>query len=114
MTLTLAAAPRRARQEPGRAFRHPKNELGKPWMFFQSLNTGIVARQFGLRQRGVNLVVANLMQQHGRATLATFELGHEVVQALMNVRRYRPVAKRANRFTLVRHDLPDSAEIPLA
>lgn len=79
-----------------RALRHPSDELGQTRMGAQRLDAGITPRQLAFRQRGVNLVVANLVQPHHRATLAAFQLGHKVMKALAHLRRDRALAKRAN------------------
>src|SRR6056297_2377190 len=71
----------------------------------QGLDTGIVARQFRLAQRGVDLVVANLMKQHHRPALAAFQPGDQVMQALARLRRDRPAAKRAYRVLIHRFSL---------
>ena len=82
--------------KPRRPLRHPGDEFRQTRMRAQGLDTGIIARQFTFRQRRVNLVVANLVQAHHRATLAAFQLGHKVMQALAHLGRDRALAKRAN------------------
>lgn len=47
----------------------------------QGVNRMKAARQFGFGQGGVNLFVADLVQQNGRATLASFEFWDQMVQA---------------------------------
>lgn len=63
----------------------------------QRLDARIVARQFGLGERGMNLVVTDLVQQHDRTALAPLEARHEVVKALAHHRRDRAQAERAYR-----------------
>ena len=67
-------------------------------MATQRLHCVIGPGQFGLRERGVNFVVANLVQQNRRPALAAAKLGHKVVQALAGIRRNRPIAQGANRY----------------
>lgn len=82
--------------KPRRSLDHPGDEFRQTRMRAQGLDTGIITRQFTLRQRRVDLVVANLVQAHHRATLAAFQLGHKVMQALAHLGRDRALAKRAN------------------
>lgn len=63
----------------------------------QRLDRAVFPRQFCLGQAGVNLFVANLMQQHRWPVLATPEPRDQVVQALRDLRRDRAGAKGANR-----------------
>ena len=79
-----------------RALRHPGDEFRQTRMRAQRLDSGITARQFTFRQRRVDLVVANLVQAHHRASLASLQLGDKVMQALAHLRRDRALAKRAN------------------
>ena len=53
-------------------------------------------RQFRLAQCGMNLAVADVMQQDNRPALAAFQLGDQVMQALRYIRRDRAVAKGAD------------------
>ena len=58
---------------------------------------GVVGpRQFGFAERGVDLVVADLVQKHGRPTFAAPEFRDKMVQALRHVRRNGAVAERAD------------------
>ena len=66
-------------------------------MGFERLYCVKVPRQFRLCQRRMDLVVANLMQQDHRSAFPTFQLGHQMVQALLGLRRNRAVTKGANR-----------------
>lgn len=66
-------------------------------------NRVIVSRQFGLGQGGVNLAVADVMQQNGRPALAAFEFRDQMMQALGNARRDRAQAERADRSRSVGH-----------
>jgi len=61
----------------------------------QRLDRVEIAGQFGLGQGGVDLVMANLVQQHGRPALAAAQLGRQVVQALRGRRRDRALAQGA-------------------
>lgn len=82
--------------EIGRAFGDPFEELPKPRMAAQRFGRVVDAGQLGLGQGGVDLVMANLVDQHGRPALAAAQFRHKVVQALRCVRRNRAVAERAN------------------
>ncbi len=66
-------------------------------MRLERLWRGIVACQFAFGQRGVDFVVANLVQQNRWPALAAPQLRHEVVQALLGVRRNGAVAQGADR-----------------
>ena len=81
----------------GRAFGDPCDEFGEPRVGPERLYRVILARQFRFRQRRVDLIVANLMQQDHGSAFPTFQLGHQMVQALLGLRRNRAVTKRANR-----------------
>lgn len=83
--------------ERGRALGHPPGKACKPGMGAQSLDRGIVSRKVGFRNRGVNFIVANLVQQHGWSPFATTKLWYQVMQALFRVRRDRAQAQRADR-----------------
>ena len=61
----------------------------------QRLGRVEVACQFRLAQRRMHLPVTDVMHQHGRAALATFQLGDQMVQALRHIRRDRTQAERA-------------------
>jgi len=63
----------------------------------------IVPRKLGFGQGRVDLVMANLMQAHDRATFAAFELGHKMVKALTGLGRNGPPAQGTNRVLRVAH-----------
>ena len=63
----------------------------------QGLGRVELARQLGLAERRVDLVVADLVQQHGCPLRSTFELRGEVVGRLPGVAWDGPAAKRAVR-----------------
>lgn len=86
----------------GRALGDPCHKLGNPRMRAQRFGRCIVAGQFGLRQGGVNLIVANLMQKHGRPALAPAQSWNKVMQALLGLGRDRAQAQRTDRQVL--HD----------
>lgn len=111
MSLALSAAPRRSRNETGRAFRNPTDELGEPRVAAQGLDTGILSRQFRLGQRGMNFIVTDLLKQDGRPALSPFKLGDQVMMALTRIGRNRAVAKRTDRIVLGVHSQRDSAEV---
>lgn len=67
-------------------------------MISQGFYGTVIACQFGLSQRGVNFIVANLMEQHDRAAFATLQLGHQMVEALTRLGRNRSIAKWADRI----------------
>lgn len=80
----------------GRAFRDPQDEFRKPWVGAQRFNGVIVPGKLGFRQRGMDLVVADLVQEHGRPAFAAAEFRDKVVQALSRLGRDGPVAERAD------------------
>lgn len=45
----------------------------------------------------MNFIMANLVQEHGRPSLASPESRHEVMQTLRHIRRNRAQAQRAYR-----------------
>ena len=61
----------------------------------QRLGRVVVARQLGLAERRVNFIMANLMHQNDRPALAALQLGRQVMQALLGIRRDRAMADRA-------------------
>ena len=81
----------------GRALADPFEELVQPGMAAQGLGCVVDAGQLGLGQGGMNLVMADLMQQHRRPALSAAQLGHEMVQALRGIRRDRTVAQGTDR-----------------
>lgn len=56
-----------------------------------------ITRKLGFGQAGVYFPVADMVHQNGRSTLAAFQFGDQVMQALWYVRRDRPQAKGADR-----------------
>lgn len=66
----------------------------------QCFNGVKVARQFGLCEGGVDLIVTNLMQAYDRASLAALQLGHQMMQALAHMRGDWPSAQGANGVTV--------------
>lgn len=62
----------------------------------QGLDRRVVAGQFRLAERGVDLVVANLVQKHGGTALAAAQFRHKVMPALRDTGRDRPVAQWAD------------------
>ena len=73
--------------ELGWTFLDPGDEPGQARMRFERLDCAIVAREFCFCQGCVDLVVANLVQQDRGPAFATFQLGDEVVQALLRLWR---------------------------
>ena len=53
----------------------------------QGVDGGKIPCKLCLGQAGVNLVMADLVQQDRRPAFATFQFRHEVVQALPRLRR---------------------------
>jgi hypothetical protein len=68
----------------------------------QGLDGVVAARKLGLGHGGVDLVVADLVQQNRRPALAAAQAGDQVVQALLGVRRDGPVAEGTD--GIVAHD----------
>ena len=66
-------------------------------MCAQGFDRTVTAREFGFGQRGVNFFVADLVQQNGGSSLATFEFWDQMVHAAAPFRD-RAVAKRADRI----------------
>ena len=62
----------------------------------ESVHAGIVAGQFGLGERGMNFLMADVVQQHRRPALSPFQLRDQVMKALWNTRWDRAVAKGAD------------------
>ena len=63
----------------------------------EGLNRVVVTRQFRLAQRGMDFVVANLVQQHERAAFAASEFRDQMVLTLLDLRGYRSIAQRTDR-----------------
>ena len=66
----------------------------------------VVARQLGLGEHGMDLVVADLVKERCLAPLSAAQPRHEMVQALPRMGRDGPVAKRANWNGFVLHTAP--------
>ena len=52
----------------------------------QRFRRGIIPCKLCLRQCGMDFFVADVVQQHSWPALAAFQLGHEMVQALWDIR----------------------------
>jgi hypothetical protein len=101
---TLAAPGARClRMKAGRAFPDPGDEFREPRMRPERRDAGIGPCQLGLCQGGVDLVVADLVQQNHGPALAATELRDQVVQALPRLRGDRPVAERTDRRAFLGH-----------
>lgn len=98
MRLAVAPWPRCFRVESGWAFGDPPDKFRQPGVAAQCFYRVKVAGQLGLGQGGVDFVVADLMQQDGRAALAAFEFGDKMVQALLCEGRDRTFAQGADRI----------------
>jgi len=61
----------------------------------QGLNRIVAAGKLGLGQGGMDLIVADLMQQHCRPAFPATQFRDQVVQALFGIRRNRAITKRA-------------------
>lgn len=77
-------------------FFDPFDEFCQPRMRLQRRDGRKTLREFGLGQRGVYLIMTNLMQKNRRPAFATTQLGYQMVQALLSVGRNGPVAEWAN------------------
>lgn len=64
----------------------------------QSLGRRVIARQLGLGQGGMDLLVAQVMQQDHGATLAALQPGHQMMQRLWHPGRNGAQAERTNRI----------------
>ena len=84
--------------KPRWAFPNPSHKFLQSGMGAQGCNRIVVPRQFRLGQRDMDLIVANLMKQHDRATLSSFQLRGQMVQALPRIRRDGALTQRANRI----------------
>lgn len=61
----------------------------------QGFDGGVAARQFGLGQGGMDFIMADLVQQNDRPTLAAAQLRRQVMEALLGLRRDRALTERA-------------------
>ena len=68
----------------------------------QCLDGVVAARKLRLGHRGVDFVMADLMQQHRRPALSAPQTGDQVMQALFCVRRNGPFAQGAD--GVIAHD----------
>ena len=66
----------------------------------------VVTRQLGLGQRGVDFIVANLMDQNRWPAFATFQLWDQVMMALLDTRRDRALAQWADRVDVIHANFP--------
>lgn len=69
----------------------------------------VLGGQFGFGQGCVDFQVANVVQPNGRAVLAAFQLGDQVMCALLGRWRDRAIAKGADRighFKNTRRSIP--------
>ena len=69
--------------EIGRALGDPVEKGRKPRMGAQRLGRVVAARKFGFRQRGVDLVVADLVDKDRGPALAAAQFRDQVMQALL-------------------------------
>lgn len=92
--------------EIGGPFCDPIEERRKARMGAQGLHGIVGPRKLRLGHRGVDLVMADLMQQDRRPTLAAAQSRDQVVQALLGMRRDGPVAQGADGWAdgIVAHD----------
>jgi len=69
-------------------------------MCFQRFDGAEALGQFALAQAGVDFLVADVVQQNRLAPFAAAQAGDEVMQALRDMGRDRPVAERADRIVV--------------
>lgn len=79
------------------AFANPGDECREPGVRLERLDRAVAAGELRLRQGGVDLVVADLMQAHRGAALAAPQAWDEVMEALFRLRRDRATAEGADR-----------------
>ena len=84
---------RSAAQKSGRTTGHPIQKTGQTITAENGVNGLKAAGQFGLGKAGMNLFVADVVQQHRWPALATFELWDQMMQTLRHIRRDRAQAK---------------------
>ena len=80
-----------------RALADPSRKLLQTGMRAERFGRVVVARQFRLTQRCVDFLVADVVEQDGWPTLAAFQLGDQVMQALRHAGWDRSPTQRANR-----------------
>ena len=78
--------------EPGGTLCDPANEFFKSRVRAQCLYRCIGPGQFRFAKRCVDFPVTDVMQKNGWPALAAFELWHQVMKALGDIRRNRAPA----------------------
>ena len=81
--------------EIGRTLGDPCEKRRKPGMRAQRLGRVVAAGKLGFGQRGVDLVVADLVDKDRGAALAAAQFRDQVMQALLRAGRDRTQAERA-------------------
>lgn len=88
----LSAFARHFGRKPRRAFPDPGKKPRQPGMRAQGCDRVILPCKVRFAQGRVDLAVADMVQQNRRSALAPFQFGHEVMNALFDVRRDGPTA----------------------
>lgn len=81
----------------GRSFANPADEFCQTGVRSQRVDCVEVARKLGFGECRVDFPMADVVQQNCWPSLATFQFGDEVVQALLHIRRDRAIAEGTNR-----------------
>lgn len=95
----------RFRAEARRTFADPIDKLGDARMIAERFDCVEGSCQFSFAQRCVYFVVADLVEPNRFSPFATAQFRDKVVQALLNVSRYWPVAQGADRIVAHRRHL---------
>ena len=80
----------------GWALRDPADEFCQPRMGAQRVDGVVVPGKLGLGERGVDFVVADLVEKDCRPALAATEFRDKVVEALARIGRNGALAERAD------------------
>ena len=92
----LAPATGVAGMEPGGPPGQPGDGSGGPRVGFRLVDRVMIPGQTCLGQGGVDLLVADVMNKHGRAALAALAARRQVAAALPAIRRHRAATRRAD------------------
>ena len=72
-------------------------------MAAQRLYRRIVSGKFGLGERGMDLAMANMVQKNNRPPFTALQLGNQMMQALRNIPRDRPLTQRTDLVLFLLH-----------
>lgn len=83
--------------EVGRSAGDPSDEFGDMGVGFERFDRRVAAGELGFRERGVDFIMTDLMQERGRAAASASGFRDEMMEALACLWRDRAATERADR-----------------